>query len=250
MQCNAMQGKVCNARFKGRLLIRELISCADRPRHRSVSHSVTQRVAAARRHIRHRQANAGPCACPFCPSCLVIHTPGSLGKCMQVLRTQSNLPTLLLSISLVPCSLGRIQCTQAQQENDDALARESTDNQPTREQQESTALPFCPCLECLDGTGKLDIAVGPATSAPASLTFIIPRDILATADRLFPNLITARHQISITPPVTSQKPSFTRRPYQPPRVSEVTDPHSYKQLSWSKIFFPSFSFLCFLILLG
>lgn len=195
MQCNAMQGKECNARFKGRLLIRELISCADRPRHRSVSHSVTQRVAAARRHIRHRQANAGPCACPFCPSCLVIHTPDSLGKCMQVLRTQSNLPTLLLSISLVPCSLGRIQCTQAQQENDDALARESTDNQPTREQQESTALPFCPCLECLDGTGKLDIAVGPATSAPASLTFIIPRDTLATADRLFPNLITARHQL-------------------------------------------------------
>lgn len=99
MQCNAMQGSVMQA-------------CADRPRHRSVrsvSHSACCCCSTS------HPARASECRTLCLPflSLLPYHpTPDSLGKCMQVLiRAQSNLPTLLLSISLGPCSLGRIHTT-------------------------------------------------------------------------------------------------------------------------------------------
>lgn len=200
MQCNAMQGE-CNAggvqcKAKGQLLIRELNSCTDRLRdgRGSISHLPGQLSnsvcpAAARRHPRHGQANAGP------PT-----TPDSLGECMQVLGTQSNLPTLLLSIRLVH---RRIMTTPS---------HASWPTTTTGNQQESTALPSCPVWNaCLCGTGELDIAAGPATSAPASLTFLISRHFSHRGPSV-PDLITARHQF-YSSSVTSQNPHFRRRPH-------------------------------------
>lgn len=159
MQCNAMQGER-NARPKGRLLIREwnpaLTATAFRDGHGSISHLPGQLrtqcpacPAAARRHIRHRASECRTLpALPalFCPSCLAKPPADSLGKCMQVLGTQSNLPTLLLSIRLAgslspgPHTSKYIHYTAGEMTTPSHASRLTT----TGDQQQSTAVPFCP----------------------------------------------------------------------------------------------------------
>lgn len=115
MQCNAMQGER-NARPKGRLLIREwnpaLTAFAT-----GMAASRTFLVSSELSVLLLLDVTSGTGkrmqdpACPFCPSCQPAFptTPGSLGKCMQVLGAQSNLPTLLCQSGwLAPCPPGRI----------------------------------------------------------------------------------------------------------------------------------------------
>lgn len=149
----------------------------------------------------------------------------------------------------------------ARQRNDEALAHASrpptpntnTTSTTTGEQQQSTALPFClPCPECLCGTGKLDIAAGPAASAPACLDFLVPRHFSHRGPPVH-NLITARrHQTSIPPPSRHKiRPSddahISRLGPARPRIRA---PGKHPSLSESFFFFFLVLLFSFLILLG
>lgn len=182
MQCNAMQGER-NARSKGRLLIREwnpaLTAFAT-----GMAASRTFLVSSELSVLLLLDVTSGTGkrmqdpACPFCPSCQPAFptTPGSLGKCMQVLGAQSNLPTLLLSIRLVgSLSPGphRIPSTSTlhrrKMTTPSHASRWTTKHHRQPAAVDGTSL--LSCLECLYGTGELDIAAGPATSAPTSSQF-------------------------------------------------------------------------------
>lgn len=198
-------------------------------------------AAAARRHIRHRQANAGPCL-PF-PCLLPCQPPlTAWGKCMQVLGTQSNLPTLLLSISLAPCSLGRIHCrrmttpsrasrrtTTCEQHDADGTCLLSLSGMPARYRKTRHSRRFC--YWC----------------ANFSLTFLarrhfshrgppVPKSYYSKTPNQYPSSVTSQNPVLQTAP-TSAAPGLRGHASAP-----------VKQPSWS--IFYSFSFLSFLILLG
>lgn len=218
----------------------------------------------ARRHIRHGQANAGSCL-PILPVRRLLRSQQPLaawGSACRCLGTQSNLPTLLLPFRLAPCPLGRMHMVHGRGMTKPSHMR--VDRQPptptllctsttTGEQQQSTALPFClPCPECLCGTGKLDIAAGPAASAPACLDFLVPRHFSHRGPPVH-NLITARrHQTSIRPPSRHKiRPSddahISRLGPARPRIRA---PGKHPSLSESFFFFFLVLLFSFLILLG
>lgn len=157
MQCNA-GGAQCKA--QGQALDSGMESCTDRHR---LSRRAWQHLAPA--WSAPDSVPCVPCCCstshpaqgkrmqdPACPPCPFLSllpcqtTPDSLGKCMQVLGTQSNLPTLLLSIRLAdslspgPHTSKYIHYTAGEMTTPSHASRLTT----TGDQQQSTAVPFCP----------------------------------------------------------------------------------------------------------